>query len=103
MYTFDRLDRLPKKDKQRLVAYAKLLIDKRLLKCENLDYYYNFKQESEDEIVAGANDMIRIMQLMLIPLTASVGRGNPCYEDDRGIVRLLRCKSTVERYIRNVR
>lgn len=82
MYTFDRLDRLPKKDKQRLVAYAKLLIDKRLLKCENLDYYYNFKQESEDEIVAGANDMIRIMQLMLIPLTASVGRGNPCYEDD---------------------
>ncbi len=82
VYTFDRLDRLPKKDKQRLVAYAKLLIDKRLLKCENLDYYYNFKQESEDEIVAGANDMIRIMQLMLIPLTASVGRGNPCYEDD---------------------
>ncbi len=84
VYTFARISELPDEDKGRLVAYAKLLVNKRLLKCENLDYYYNFNRETEDEITAEANNMIRMLQLMLVPLTASVGRGNPCYEDDPG-------------------
>ena len=75
-FLFDDPAEIDKNTRRRLLEYALWLRENSIIDTESLEYYYDLTKTSE-EILRDVNDPIRLIQLMLIVLSASTGRGRP--------------------------
>ena len=73
----------PENRLKRLVQYACWITKKRLITCDNLQYYFNgFDALSDEQALSQTSDVYRAIQIMMIALSASVGRGIPSLENE---------------------
>lgn len=75
VYRFDSLDGADPETVRELVDYACWINAKSLIRIENLRYYFDFKEMTREALLPQLNSILQVMQLMLIVLSASVGRG----------------------------
>lgn len=60
-----------------IVQYVNAVYNSKIIMPENIDYYYDFANMTDADKIDQFCDVYRAIQLILVPLAASIGRGDP--------------------------